>query len=170
MLVGQFMLLTQTDLSKFQIDPRAIELVPEAVARDRLVLPVGFRDATLQLVLPAEAGFGVDDTIDVLRFVLAQPFIHQFAVTANLRPFVDFYYTAVYSEITKCESRFRFQCPKQWAELNSTDDIRVRFCNVCERSVTYCSTPEELAQMAARGDCVAFLDRTQQQEFLGLPE
>ena len=129
------MLLTRKDIARFQVDPLAIELVPESVARMLLVLPVGFRDSTLHLLLPAEAGLGSDDSIEKLQFVLERPFTHQFAVTDDLRPFVDFYYTAVYSEIANCDSRFQVQCPKRWVELDSTDNIRVRHCNVCRRAV-----------------------------------
>lgn len=163
-------LLTRKEIAQFPIDARAIELVPEAVAREWLALPVRYSDAMLHLVLPAEAGLATDDTLEALRFILNRPFTHQFAATDDLWPFVDFYYTAFHSEVTNCEATFRIKCPKRWAELDATDDVRVRYCNVCQRAVTFCREPEELAQLAARQECVAFFDRTGGQEFLGLPE
>jgi hypothetical protein len=145
-------------------------MVPESVARELIVLPVGLSDSTLDVVLPAEARLGSGDTVERLRFVLQRDFTHRFAVTKDLRPIVDFFYTAVYSEITNCDSKLNFECPKRWAEPDPTDNVRIRKCSVCHEQVTFCTNSDELARLAAMGKCVAFFDYTDQCEFLGLPD
>jgi hypothetical protein len=164
------MLLTHIEISKIQVDPRAVELVPESIARERIVLPARLVNGILHLLLPAEAALESSDTLECLRSILDRPFTHEFAVTNDLRPYVDLFYTAIYSEIANCSSALRFRCPKRWAELEPTDDVRIRLCDVCHTSVTFCTTVSELKRMAEMNECVAFLDPETQFDTLGLPE
>lgn len=58
--------------------------------------------------------------------------------------------------IEKCDSPFKFQCPKSWESLTSTDDATVRHCGTCNEAVFFCTT---LAQVRIHGlarRCVAF--------------
>ncbi len=54
-----------------------------------------------------------------------------------------------------CPVQFEFECPKQWAELTPTEDVRVRSCASCRRSVYYCETLSDARTQATAGDCVA---------------
>jgi uncharacterized protein (TIGR02996 family) len=56
--------------------------------------------------------------------------------------------------IENCEP-FDFQCPKQWENLNATEDTGVRFCEECRKNVYYCNDIEEARNHAVAGDCVA---------------
>lgn len=56
-------------------------------------------------------------------------------------------------EIRNCE--FRFECPKLWAELQETENQKIRFCEACNRSVHYCKTPSELQRAIINNYCVA---------------
>lgn len=58
--------------------------------------------------------------------------------------------------IEKCDSPFKFQCPKSWESLTSTDDATVRHCSTCDRAVFFCTN---LSQVRIHGEakrCVAF--------------
>jgi type II secretion system (T2SS) protein E len=51
--------------------------------------------------------------------------------------------------------RFKFQCPLRFDDLAATPSLSRRTCESCQRSVHLVETPEELAERAAAGDCVA---------------
>lgn len=57
--------------------------------------------------------------------------------------------------IANCKVEFSFQCPKRWSKLAKTKDPSIRFCNVCNRDVHFCTTLEEVHQHASRGNCIA---------------
>jgi hypothetical protein len=59
------------------------------------------------------------------------------------------------AEIANCAIRFRFECPKRWAELTPTGDSRIRKCGFYELEVHYCETREEALDKARQGLCVA---------------
>jgi hypothetical protein len=52
-----------------------------------------------------------------------------------------------------------FNCPKQWDELNATEDPLVRDCEECGEQVLFVDSQEELEQAAAKGKCVAFYNQ-----------
>ncbi len=58
-------------------------------------------------------------------------------------------------KLEACRMRFPFECPKQWAHLNPTDDPKVRFCDTCKENVHYCDTLQEAQSHTANGHCVA---------------
>jgi len=61
--------------------------------------------------------------------------------------------------IDKCPTsnlQFRYQCPRSWEALTSTDRSSVRFCNQCNREVHFCSTLDDVRRHADAVDCVAF--------------
>jgi uncharacterized protein (TIGR02996 family) len=51
--------------------------------------------------------------------------------------------------------RWEFRCPQQWEKLQLTSDARVRHCTACRKNVHYCTTINEAAAHAHRGNCVA---------------
>lgn len=57
--------------------------------------------------------------------------------------------------IENCDEAFRFQCPKNWENLNATQDTAVRFCEECRKNVYYCNDIEEAHDHATAGECVA---------------
>jgi len=58
-------------------------------------------------------------------------------------------------KIENCEPAFRFQCPKQWENLEITRDPTIRHCNACEKKVYYCRTLPDAQNHARQGHCVA---------------
>jgi hypothetical protein len=52
-----------------------------------------------------------------------------------------------------------FNCPKQWEELNVTDDPLVRDCSECGKPVHFVDSQEELEEAAAKGKCIAFFNQ-----------
>jgi len=58
-------------------------------------------------------------------------------------------------DVQNCSSLFAFQCPKQWSELHETGAESTRFCDVCQKSVHYCRTPDEFVRLGELGECVA---------------
>lgn len=60
--------------------------------------------------------------------------------------------------IESCQQKaeFKFLCPQRWRNLRPFDDEgKVRYCDQCGKSVTYCYTIEEAREQAAGGQCVA---------------
>jgi hypothetical protein len=57
------------------------------------------------------------------------------------------------SEIRNCE--FRFQCPKTWDSLQTTEKLTVRFCPNCQRTVHYCVNKTQLYDAIVKNQCVA---------------
>ncbi|MEM9506484.1 MAG: tetratricopeptide repeat protein [Cyanobacteria bacterium P01_E01_bin.35] len=51
--------------------------------------------------------------------------------------------------------RFSYQCPKQWNNLQVTANESVRFCDVCQENVFYCTDKQEADQHARQGHCIA---------------
>src|SRR5262249_35866013 len=51
--------------------------------------------------------------------------------------------------------QFMFRCPNLWAEMNLTDDVRVRYCHQCAKNVYYCDTSEQVEYHALNNHCVA---------------
>ena len=54
--------------------------------------------------------------------------------------------------------RFKYQCPKQWQELQETQNESVRFCDLCQENVFYCTDKKEADIHARQGHCIA-IDR-----------
>ena len=57
--------------------------------------------------------------------------------------------------IENCERAFRFQCPRKWEKLKTTEDPLIRFCEGCVNNVYYCKDIEEAREHAEVGHCVA---------------
>ncbi|HEU0036324.1 MAG TPA: TIGR02996 domain-containing protein [Kofleriaceae bacterium] len=58
--------------------------------------------------------------------------------------------------IDRCSVDFKFQCPKRWESLTSTDAPDVRFCGTCRRNVYFCTDLDQVRRLGRRGECVAF--------------
>lgn len=48
-----------------------------------------------------------------------------------------------------------FQCPQKWEKLTGTSIPDVRYCDVCNSNVVYCSTLATAQEQSAAGRCVA---------------
>lgn len=163
-------MLDRKQLDAINIDPTALELVPEAVARQYRVLSVSAVDGKLHLVVPTTARELITvegDMLDRLRFILNRDFAYDMADSDDLMPVVDLHYLAVYSDIRNCTPEFSLQCPKQWSQLTSTATPTIRFCNQCSQNVHFCLTTDELIQRTADNQCVAFCDSESQSVTLG---
>lgn len=51
--------------------------------------------------------------------------------------------------------KFEFDCPREFAKLETTDDPNVRFCQHCSCHVYHCNTLRELAKHSQAGHCVS---------------
>ncbi len=58
--------------------------------------------------------------------------------------------------IEKCDSPFKFQCPKSWESLTSTDDATVRHCTTCDQAVFFCTNLSQVRIHGKAKRCVAF--------------
>ncbi|GAB5406970.1 MAG: hypothetical protein Aurels2KO_52010 [Aureliella sp.] len=166
-------MLDREQLDALDIAPTALELIPEAVAREYRVLAVSLVEDSLHLIVPTSARDLITsegDTIDRLRFILNRDFTFDMADPDDLLPVVDIHYRAVYSDIRNCDPKFSINCPKQWSELSSTGRPLIRFCNRCNRSVHFCLTSDELTKRTADNQCVAFCSSETQSVMLGLLE
>jgi uncharacterized protein (TIGR02996 family) len=59
------------------------------------------------------------------------------------------------SFVTLPTVQFAYQCPKEWAALDGTDDPTVRFCQSCKQNVYFCDTVGMARSHASEGHCVA---------------
>lgn len=59
--------------------------------------------------------------------------------------------------IQNCAVEFVFECPERWDALTPTNDANVRHCGVCNKSVTFCATPEDISALLDQSPdaCVA---------------
>jgi uncharacterized protein (TIGR02996 family) len=57
--------------------------------------------------------------------------------------------------IEECRFQWNFECPKQWENLQQTQDETVRVCSACEKQVYFCSSIAEAYEYAWLGLCVA---------------
>jgi len=71
----------------------------------------------------------------------------------------DWVATISRAPIDKCAVEFRFQCPRAWDALATTDLADVRHCSQCDRQVFFCSSLEDVRTRGRRGECVAFSPR-----------
>lgn len=164
-------MLTRDQLNSIPISHGALELMPESLAREHNVLAVSVEGDSLHVVLPAHLADGeVSAVLDRLRFVLNCEITYDTAEESTLAHVIDLHYTASWSTIQNCDRQFRTRCPKHWAELAPTAERQKRWCSVCERHVTFCTSDEELDRLARAGECVAFYDGTAYTDTLGLIE
>jgi hypothetical protein len=158
-----------SNIDSLEIQPAALDMMPESVARENSVLAVSASAGSLRIIIPADPGYDAAATLEKLQIVLDRPVIVDTADRERIDAAIDFHYPAKYATIDNCPPRFRFRCPKRWYELDRTDSRNVRHCTVCEQSVFLCHTESELQQYAKSGHCVALADHDEP-DFLGLPE
>lgn len=164
-------MLTPEQLHAIPVNAEALDLMPESVARENLVLAIAVNGDFLRLILPASMSGSERYALgDKIRFILNRSFTYDTADDAELARLIDLHYRAAYSTIQNCHRTFRKRCPKRWADLARTDNPDQRWCMVCERTVTFCLSDNELDRLSSAGQCVAFFDGTTCIESLGLIE
>jgi hypothetical protein len=57
------------------------------------------------------------------------------------------------NQILECD--FAFKCPQQWENLRSLDHPDQRFCESCDRAVSFVRTRQQLAVYQKQGHCIA---------------
>lgn len=55
----------------------------------------------------------------------------------------------------KTDDLFEKKCSLQWESLSETENPKVRQCDVCNREVHHCKTPDEFIQSTKEGLCIA---------------
>ena len=51
--------------------------------------------------------------------------------------------------------RFKFECPRQWQDLETTRSAKAKFCDECQRKVFAVPDVATLREHVSKGDCVA---------------
>jgi hypothetical protein len=151
-------MLTPEQLKSLPVNGTALKMVPESIARGSDVLAVDFHEGELRLILPELSTQDEQRLIDKLNFVLETTISWDVASVDHLRPMIDFYYTAIYSQIQNCDAAFVGSCPNMWIELEPTHDVNVRHCDVCQQNVTFCCTSDRLRQLLIAGKRTAYID------------
>jgi hypothetical protein len=83
------------DLTKFEIPKTVIELVPESVARENLVLPLALDGNTLTVVISDPTDF---DTLQKLEFILNKTILPGLATQEQIRDAINRYYGGSHTE------------------------------------------------------------------------
>lgn len=161
-------MLNTAQLRAIPINAGALELVPESVARENSVLATTIQEGLLHLVVPALPDVQSCLLQEKLQFILDRTFSYDTTNSPELAAVIDLHYTAASSTVQNCRRAFRFRCPKQWAELTQTDDPAVRWCSVCERTVTFCLSDSDIDRLSRAGECVSFYDESGHADTLGL--
>lgn len=165
-------MLNLEQLKALPVCERALQLFPESVARENCVLPVAVNCDTLHLIVPSDnlsKAIAGRPLLDMLQFILARELTCELADRTVLSSFVDLHYNAAYSKITNCDRKFAINCPKLWADLPPTENVLVRFCDVCRKDVYFCRTDDELESHSRLDHCIAIYDYELESEMLGLP-
>jgi len=58
----------------------------------------------------------------------------------------------------KASCEFVFICDKTWEELTPTDDPKVKDCDQCGKTVTFCEDFKELTECAKQQKCVCYFN------------
>lgn len=58
-------------------------------------------------------------------------------------------------ELSIRNCQFAIRCDRQWAQLRTTSNDEVRYCDKCQHDVYWCQTDRELAEAVALNRCVA---------------
>jgi hypothetical protein len=56
-------------------------------------------------------------------------------------------------QLRNCE--FAFECDAEWDKLAETENVKIRFCNDCEKQVHHCVDDKELVYAIRANLCVA---------------
>ena len=51
--------------------------------------------------------------------------------------------------------QFEYACDQKWEDLEPTDDLDQRYCDICDHNVHYCGTIMEAREHAGKGHCIA---------------
>jgi hypothetical protein len=129
--------LTLMQVANLKIDSAALEYLPESLAREVCVLPLGLDGDTLRVVFGRRDDYR--DMIDKLEYVLRRRLVCAVADRRRLERAIDEFYTYRVTEVTDCPLEFRFECPKRWLELRPSRRPDVRFCESCGRNVHLCA-------------------------------
>jgi uncharacterized protein (TIGR02996 family) len=68
----------------------------------------------------------------------------------------DWLATVSRAPIEQCGVQFKLRCPKSWASLTPSGDVRIRYCDTCQRNVYFCATLLEVTERGRASQCVAF--------------
>ena len=159
-------MLNTEDLDRIPIDEDVLEIVPETVARNHTVLPLSWDDTSIHLVVPSDVPGRTEELLTTLRFILNRELTFDIADREALEVLVDLHYSACGSMVQNCPRTFLFRCHKRWVDLNRTSDPQLRHCRKCDTNVRLCKVSDELDAAVARGECVAYYDRSE--AFLGI--
>ncbi len=58
-------------------------------------------------------------------------------------------------KISNCEFRFEFECPKNWEDLEKSDDDNVRNCRQYNQKVYFAENKDQLINFIFNKKCVA---------------
>ena len=78
-------------VANLRVDPVAIELMPESIARENCVLPIRVEGGTLNVVLGRRTDVG--ELIDKLRFILDRPIVCAVADREHVERAIDEVYS-----------------------------------------------------------------------------
>lgn len=140
-------------IANLKIDPKAPEYLPESLARESCVLPLGLDGNALRVVFDRRPDYR--ECVDKLQFVLDRPVVWAVADRARLERAIDEVYTYLATEVENCPLDFQVQCPKRWLELRPIGRADVRFCESCNREVHLCPDENAAIEHAQAGRCVA---------------
>lgn len=140
-------------VANLKIDPVAPEYLPESLAREECVLPLGLDGDALRIVLGRREEYS--ESIEKLQFVLDRKIVCAVADRQRIERAIDEVYTYLATEIRNCPLDFRVNCPRRWLELRPGEQQGVRFCDTCHRAVYLCNDENQAIEQARQGRCVA---------------
>ena len=140
-----------------EISQTIIDLLPETIAREHVILPLTGDNERLTIAYPHDLPDSeLPELRDKLRFILNCPVELIAMRREELQDAIDWHYR--YGTIETCGgTRLRIypHCPYEWSQLVPTEDATVRYCTACQEPVYFCATDEELTAHAAANHCVA---------------
>jgi hypothetical protein len=140
-------------VGNYTIDQDALNAIPESLARELSVFPIGFRDGKLRVIAGNRPEAELRKAMHTLAFVTKVLITCARADLSEVKLLVDEIFTP--ASVDNCSVDFEVRCPKEWLRLRPTEQIGVRFCEECKQRVYLCKNDKEAREHTSLGNCIA---------------
>lgn len=144
-------------IGNYFIDPQALELMPESIARENDVVPLRLANDRFHLLIGSNR-HDLDDLLQKLEFILNRELVLEFDDPILVHEMVHTLYSMAAASVSRCNLRFSLTCSRRWLELIETGPPSVRHCPDCNEAVYHCENEEQALEHAALGHCVSLHD------------
>jgi hypothetical protein len=143
-------------VNSFQIDPHALEQVPESISVENHLLPLKYDSRRLHIAIP-NLGGAIPQLLEKLQFILNRDISYELAEIDDIDEARALAWRMLSSRVERCGFEFQVRCSKLWTELSETETPDQRHCSTCNQRVHLSRSESEVREHARLGHCVAIL-------------